>query len=171
MLAIWRAALGYDESRTDCTVEVYDGREINGALSRAMRAWYLTLLDTASAALLPVRAATARTAAAAGTGVVKASLPPDLRRPLVVDAPRWSRPAQVSADDGRLRELDAPFGAPDNYSPMAMLARDGSLLLAPLEESDAFTVTGVYDPGEEQYILDETLLSTIPASIPGYEQE
>lgn len=171
MLEIWRAALGYDESRTDCTVEVYDGREINEVLSRAMRAWYLGLLDTASPALLPTRATTARSTEAAGTAIIRAALPADMRRPLMVDAPRWSRPAAVETGLDRLRDVDAPYGCPDAASPMAALAPDGSLLLAPLDDGDAFTVTGVYDPGPAQYTLDESFLSTIPATIPGYEQE
>lgn len=171
MLGIWRAALGYDELRTDCTVEVYEGREINDVLSRAMRSWYLRLLDTASPGLLPTRASAARSTEAAGTALVRAVLPPDMRRPLMVDAPRWSRPAAVEDNLGRLHDVDAPYGCPDAASPLAVLASDGSLLLAPLEDGDAFTVTGVYDPGPEQYILDESFLSTIPATIPGYEQE
>lgn len=171
MLDIWRAALGYDEQRTDCTVEVYDGRDVNGMLSRAMRAWYLNLLDTASPALLPTRATTARTSEATGTSILRATLPPDMRRPLIVDAPRWTRPAPVEATLERLRDVDAPYGAPDASSPLVAIAPDGSLLLAPLDDGDAFTVTGVYDPGPEEYILDESLLNTIPASISAYEEE
>lgn len=168
MLALWRRRLGFDERRNDCTVEVYDGREVNDIITDAMRSWYLRLLDSAPLRLLPA-ARISCTAAPAGIHTMSISLPESCRRVTAVEAPRWDFPA-VPDSSGRAQEAISlaagPFGGPSDARPV--VADDGSrtLLAAPLDAGDAFTVTGISDPGDAVYILDESLLDTIPSSIP-----
>lgn len=169
MLAIWRRRLGFDEVREGCTVESFDGHAVDDAIAGAMRRWYLGLLDTAPAALVPVGRVAGAVATIAGSRLVKAVLPSACRRVLSVEAARWNCPALPVGGDraaAALARLSSPYGVPDDSQPLAMIADGGrALLLAPLEDADAFTITGVVDPGPDEYDLDESLLQTIPSRL------
>lgn len=165
MLAVWRRRLGYDEARTDCTIERYDGHDINGRLREAMRVWYLRLLDTADPRLLPHGAVVPAAVHACGSRQLLIELPAGCRRPLLMHAARWERPAAPAADPralAGLRRLASPFGWPDESCPAVCLLPDGRLVAAPLEEADAFTLDAVAEPADGSYVLDESLLETIP---------
>lgn len=164
MLAIWRTRLGFDELRTDCTVERYDGLDVNAGILAAMRAWYLNLLSTAPAQLLPVRQFSPATSAA-GSSLLRLVPPPECRRVLEVSSPRWACPAEPQSRRdvaGLLAGLSSPYAEAAPGLPVAAVCGDGSLLAAPLDEDSAVTLTGVADPGPDTYILDPSLLSSIP---------
>lgn len=165
MLGIWRRRLGYDDVRTDCSVESYDGHDVNGRIREAMRAWYLHLLDTADPRLLPHGPVAAESTQTAGPRRLLIRLPDRCRRPLRMTAARWDAPAEADPDPRRLdalRRLASPFGWPDDSCPAMCLLPGGDIVAAPLDEGDAFTVVAVTDPADGSYVLDESLLDTIP---------
>ncbi|MCM1033390.1 MAG: hypothetical protein NC405_06485 [Odoribacter sp.] len=168
MLTLWRRALGFDESRTDCTVEQYDGRSVNDTITEAMRAWYLNHLDTANPGLLPVDKVSTTTVTE-GHSLLRIKPSKNCRRPLEVTAARWNTPAFVAPCKlytPMLARLSSPYSTITESQPVAVLHPDGrSILAAPLDEGDAFIVEGVTDPDEDTYIIDDSLLTTIPDTI------
>ena len=45
MLQIWRRCAGLEPSASSCTVERFDGIDVDTRLEGLMRLWYLALLD------------------------------------------------------------------------------------------------------------------------------
>lgn len=169
MLALWRRRLGYDAVRTDCTVEAVDGHDVDTLIATAMRAWYLRQLDEAPASLVNTARAIPASVSSLGAGVMQAVLPAACRRVIAVTAARWNLPARLV--DARSPEATAlmsrirsPYAMPGDSSPLAVIAPD-RLYLLPLDEGDAFVIDAVIDPGDQSYIIDESLLSTIPETL------
>lgn len=48
MLQTWRDCAGLEPLSADCSIERFDGIDINSRLTRLMRQWYLALLDSAA---------------------------------------------------------------------------------------------------------------------------
>lgn len=169
MLALWRRRLGYDDLRRECNIEFFEGHDVDGTIADNMRRWYLHMLDTAPPALVPTRWLAPAAIKAAGTSLVRMAIPESARRVLAVESPRWSRPAEpLMADAARvaLARLASPFCIPDSAQPLVAVEPDGrAVLAAPLDPSDAVTVLVVTDPGPESYIIDESLLNTIPTTL------
>lgn len=169
MLALWRSRLGFDAVRTDCTVEAVDGHDVDSLIAQAMRSWYLRQLDEAPASLVNMARALPVSATSLGAGVMQVRLPDTCRRVTAVTAARWNLPARLVDADAPdavalMSRIGSPYGMPDNYCPVAVIAPD-RLYLLPLDEGDAFMIDGVIDPGDESYIIDESLLSTIPETL------
>lgn len=168
MLALWRRRLGFDELRDDCSVEVFEGRQVNDLIATAMRSWYLRLLDSADSRLLPVKTVSYVDFFSAGRNLLRIVPADNVRRIIAIEAPRWDHPvAPIPFKDAAdaLNLLKGPFGAPSPSAPLAVDTGFRHILAAPLEPSDAFSLLGIADPGSDRYILDEVLLDTIPNSI------
>ena len=165
MLRLWRIAAGLEPLRADCTVEIIEGIDTDAMIRHHMRAWYLKLLDTAPVQLLPVAdiAPDLHLAHAPG-GAATATLPSRARRLIDIRLSSWMQPAIPHADPAAtLRLAVNPYCAPGPHSP-ACTATGRHLLLTPAR-ADTDTVVramAVTDPGPDAYILDETLLHTIP---------
>lgn len=168
MLALWRRRLGFDEIRDDCSVEVFEGRQVNDLIATAMRSWYLRLLDSADTRLLPVGIVSYTDCLSAGRNLLRIVPAANVRRVIAVEAPRWDHPVTPipyqDATDA-LNLLKGPFGAPSASAPLAVDTGHRDILAAPLQLSDAFSLYGIADPGNGRYILDEVLLDTIPNSL------
>lgn len=164
MLRIWRRHLGLDSVRVDCTVEAFDGADIDALITDAMRAWYLELLDTAPLHLVPTGRATVRSTSVLANSLMHITVGPEVRRVVDIESPRWSRPAAIMARAGMEVVMSRAMSPYCEWWPWAAVqGRD--IIAAPLEESDAFTVTAVIDPGADKYILDQTLVKTIPETL------
>lgn len=165
MLAIWRGALGLDTAYAECSIEQFDGLNVNDLIAQRMRQWYLNLLDTAAPALLPTADIAARcTRVARPNNAAAITLPDDCRRVVHVRAASWPVAIAPTADTARAALLGHPFAAPTARRPLA-IATLRSILIAPCAPADAIEVLAVVDPGEQFYTLDESLLATIPSTI------
>ncbi|MEZ3525578.1 MAG: hypothetical protein K1V77_08475 [Muribaculaceae bacterium] len=161
MLKLWRTRAGLEPRRTDCTVERVEGIDADTIIEPRMRAWYLHLLDTAPAELLPVDDAAASISLAGGCG----TLPPHVRRLLALRLSSWSTTAiPASAEHAaRIAALARnPYSAPGTSQPACTVAAR-RISVAPWHTGDIVVMaTAVSDPGPDTYILDESLLSQIP---------
>lgn len=165
MLRLWRVAAGLEPLRADCTVEIVEGIDTDAMILNRMRAWYLKLLDTAPAQLLPVAdiAPDLHLAHAPG-GAATATMPARARRIIDIRLSSWMQPAEPHTDTAAVLRLAAnPYCAPGPHSP-ACTATGRHLLLTPAcaHTDTVVRAMAVTDPGPETYILDETLLDTIP---------
>ncbi len=168
MLALWRRALGFDTLRTDCSIEVFDGIDLDTVILERMRRWYLGLLDTADPSLLPIsEIATSLVPEAAGSIGVSMQLSEIHRRIVAVHAASWNYAVAPSEPDYaamRLQFSSSPYARPSSGSPLAWV-RAGVLSLAPCKLGEALSIRAVVDPGPDMYILDDSLLSTIPTTL------
>lgn len=171
MLAIWRSRLGFDEVHTGCTVESFDGHDVDSRIRQAMRAWYLRLLDTAQARLLPCEQVEAASTQVYGRRQLLIRLPDRCRRPLRMHADRWCSAASPDSSERTLVDLQrlaSPFGWPDDSCPIVCLLPDGAVVAAPLEPDNDFSIYAVVEPADGSYTLDESLLDTIPNRLTDY---
>lgn len=175
MLQAWRRAAGLEPSFTSCSIEVFDGIDVDKRLSSMMRQWYLGLLDTASPDLIgPLSEASALLTLRHSPGDRHAAVTPDpsLRRLSSLRLSGWHR-AAVIADARDIPALiamqDNPFCAAGNCSPLAWRDRAGKIFAAPASEtSTVVEAWAVVDPGDGTYILDERALETIPAYLKNF---
>lgn len=164
MLAIWRRTLGFECTRADASVAVFEGISTDLWLGERMRRWYLRLLDTASPSLLPVtEGAPDATLRELPGDMLLVSPAPGVRRVVSVRMEGWQRtlePLDTTLCVRRLRRMASPYARPDVYEPLAVTAYDGVLVTPPA--SGIVAHLGVIaDPGPDNYILDESLLETI----------
>lgn len=163
MLTIWRNALGLTPVNDDCNISSVESLDIDRWLCRHMRQWYLNILDTADPWLCPVTNA-ARQADLSRRGLFGLiTLPEGTRRALSVKMSEWINPVQVQpyADVmDRVRRMASAFARPGCHEPLAYNGAQG-VMVAPVQGTVEH-LTVIADPGEELYILDEVLLSTIP---------
>lgn len=167
MLKLWRSAAGLEPLRSDCSVERIEGIDADAIIGPRMRAWYLRLLDTAPAALLPVADVAGElvlTPDRAG-GSATAVMPQRVRRLLDVRLTGWlnaALPRDAAAAARRCRMGLNPYLRPGLTHPMCLT--DGhTMRVEPFEDGDIVAAArAVCDPGPERYTLDESLLATIP---------
>lgn len=152
MLKIWRRNIGLEPLRADCTIEAYEGIEINDIIGRRMRKWYLELLDTAPAHLLPLEDVGAQSSVAGRV----VSLPANARRPLSVKLKGWPRAALIAVE-ARPARISPNYGDISGRRwPTAR--RAGGVLEVSPEGTAVESLVAVVDPGPDTYILDESLL-------------
>lgn len=174
MLAIWRSRLGFDELHTDCSIESFDGYDVDSRIRQAMRAWYLRLLDTAQPRLLPCEQVEASSTQVFGHRQLLIRLPGRCRRPLRMHADRWCSAAAPDCSERTLLDLQrlaSPFGWRDDSFPIMCLLPDGAVVAAPLDCDDTFSIFAVVEPADGAYTLDESLLDTIPNRLTDYYYE
>ncbi len=152
MLSIWREKLGFDISRNDCTIEQFELLDVNSIIARRMRLWYLGLLDSASPALLPLKSISPTVRL--HESYVSISLPDNCRRITMVSVGGWL--ADIKTDDAYIPRI-----ASDYMNPHAVIVGK-TLLVGLCYSSETLKIEAILDPGENSYILDEFLLSTIP---------
>lgn len=172
MLQAWRKAAGLEPSIDSCSIEAFDGIDVNDRISTLMRQWYLALLDTADPALIPPPADAAGALSLHYQGGGRAIITPDqsVRRLLSVKLSEWSRPADIvdgSSIALAIAMLDNPFSAAGPASPIAWRDSSGRIFAAPATGSSSIvSSSAVIDPGPDSYILDERALETIPSPLP-----
>ena len=169
MLAYWRRALGFDTSRPDCDISIYEGIDVDGIIRVRMRQWYLRQLDTALPCMVNHEDVASRCSMAPSKHVADAALitlPADARRPMSVKLSGWEVPAPVvtpSEAAQRIKRMASPFGRPGCCDPLALKTEAGIEVYP--ARGTLQSLRAVVDPGEDLYILDEFLLETIPNSL------
>lgn len=168
MLAIWRTRLGLQTSRTDASVVIFEGIDTDAHISRRMRLWYLDLLRTADPSLLPTAdVARQATLSAFSPATRLISLPDGALRPLLVKMQGWISPVVPLAGEPAARaiaRLASPYAQPCTEAPLAACIT-ATLLVGPVETPVIESLTAVVDPGPDRYVLDESLLNTIPTQL------
>ncbi len=168
MLAEWRRVLGLAPALTGCTVEIVGGINLEPDISRAMRIWYLAQLDTAPLHLVPHRDIASQATLIRGQQLARVSLPASVRRVVSVRLSGWhAAAAPVAADTAapRIARLASPFGRPGNAQPLAAFLPEGLAVAPAAPDAVVESLIAVVDPGPETYVLDESLLATIPADL------
>lgn len=166
MLRLWRQSAGLEHLNSECSVERFDGIDLDAIIAARMRLWYLALLDEGSPNLIgkPVDA-TALLSITDGRVMADTSV----RRISSLRLSSWERPAEVvdgAAIAGRLGLQDNPYSAAGAVSPIAWRDSGGTVRVAPCGSDDYITEAYAWlDPGDDQYILDERALATIPKEL------
>lgn len=163
MLGIWRRALGLETRRRDCSVDSFEGIDSDDILLRHIRSWYLDILDTAPAHLIPtVDIADKISLSAADNlwGVI--DLPDSVRRPISVRLDGWENHAVVQAAEyaaPNLRNLANRFIRPGKIAPAAVLV-GRQIRVTPVDDCQALkSLICVDDPGNDLFVLDEALVN------------
>lgn len=165
MLEIWRKRLGLQPRMADCSVAAFEGIDLDDLIAARMREWYLGLLDNAPAHLIPTADIASDVAIRLDDSPLwlTVSLPDSIRRPLSVKLKGWMVSVPVlSVEEAAttVARMASPYARPGVYAPLAVISPMG-LRVTPaaglVEE-----LIAVSDSGPESYILDESLLSTIP---------
>ena len=166
MLNLWRARAGLDTRLAGCNIEAVEGFDADSAIAPRMRAWYLRLLDSAPAALLPVEDVSAEIMLViSASGSATASLPVRARRLLELRLASWRNPAvPVVHGEATRRQILAlnPYSAPGAVAPMCAVAGRALRLMPAAHADKVARAMAVVDPGPDIYILDESLLNEIP---------
>ncbi len=114
---------GFSSLHEDCTVERFDGIDIDSVLRPRLEAEHLQRLDSADLDLLRLEDVRARVALASRGGVTVLELPPDCRRLVSVRLSGWKRQAEiVDADSGdpRLKRIGNEYALPGAEHPLAV---------------------------------------------------
>lgn len=163
-----RIAAGLKFLRSDCTVELVDGTDVDATDSQTLRRRYLQLLDTAPPHLLPTADIADEINLTVASGFHgEAALPERCRRLVNIRLGAWQRPAfpvnreQYTAGSRHRKELN-PYSVPDNSEPVAVTEPDGTLTVIPaMRGAEVARAIAVIDPGDGTYILDESLLDAL----------
>ncbi len=160
MLEIWRRARADGPLRLDCTVDRTDGPDVDAILTDEMRAWYLSLLDSAPVSRLALcnNAELARINAA-DDGILMLTAPAGCRRIISVFFDGWNIPVSVEPRHALPSSLRNPFCrrprafalAPDR---IAVIGASGKL-----KEMNC-----AMDISDKVYIFDDSALNDIPKS-------
>lgn len=170
MLMHWRRAQGLEPSRTDCTVEQFEGIDFTLQLATRMRQWYLDLLDFAPENLLsPRNMAASATVEATSPGVWRVTLPENVRRVFRVSLQDTIGPFPVIPFGG-YEARHALTMAQNRYNrgcpavPVVLGERNNLLIFNGTEsqQPQPIMIICAVDPGDESYELDESALSKIP---------
>lgn len=172
MLQTWRQCAGLEPLVSACTVERFDGVDVDSRLAAMMRQWYLALLDAGDPSLLgPAADASGLVTVdpAAADGCARLICDASVRRLMSVRLSGWERPADVvdSRDVSRTLALQSnPFSRAGNSGPIAWRDASGCLFAIPAAPGSAVVCATAYiDAGPESYRLDERALAAIPDSI------
>lgn len=167
MLELWRRSLGFAPRRAGCSVTVYEGVDYDDLIERRMRQWYLHLLDTADPRLLPTADLASKAAVSIGedSDWAVVALPDEARRPLSVRLRGWLADAKVITPleaDHAVARMASPYAKPGPRTPLAVF--DGHSIRVTPRTGIVDSLIAVVDLGEDEYILDSSLLSTIPTT-------
>ncbi|MDE6397486.1 MAG: hypothetical protein K2K84_09455 [Muribaculaceae bacterium] len=168
MLGKWRRGALLEPALADCSVERFDGLQVDPVLRQAMRTWYLGLLREGNPAMLKVTDISDRAGLRPeGTGRWRVTVPADTVRilELTIEGQPW--PVRT-LDVNRETDRRAIAALGNRYCRMSFTAvigadRQWTLTGPPLESPGIASCRAITDPGDEIYVLDERLLDEIPA--------
>lgn len=168
MMSQWRSARGLDPERSDSSVEVFEGAGVAGRLATEMRQWYLHLLDTAPLRYLVLTDIAAKLQPCGDSDGTFSTytLPRDVRRVIDVTIEGFGRPVPVTdgADSTWAGVTGNPYVRGNALGPRAFVSVDTLTVIS--DTPPVLTrVRAVTDPGDEEYIFDESALSLIPGRI------
>jgi hypothetical protein len=161
LLEYRRKIAGLEPLRTDCSIEIVDGIDVDSLLEQELRLWYLDLLDNGDVALLEttdIASTLALSTRPDGAAIIK--LPDNCRRVLSIRLNGWLTDAKVldlRSAERRLQLLRNAYARPGTADPLAVDLGNGSLLVAPADSYVASAVA-IRDPGDDKFIFDEKAL-------------
>lgn len=168
MLQTWRSCAGLEPLSADCTIERFDGIDIDARLTELMRQWYLALLDEGDPSLVgQPTAASALVSLSYADGDYSARVvcQPAVRRLCSIRLSGWQREAQISDRSHVTAELalqSNPYSRAGECEPLAWRETDGTVRAVPASAaSRVAAASAIVDPGEDSYRLDSRALSTI----------
>lgn len=167
MLAIWRTAAGLQFNHPDCSVESFNGIDIDAFLLPKITAWYLKILDSADPNLLDVVTLSdvLTVKPLNDFNIALISRPARCRRIVEVNSSAWLKPATPTPlidVDHCLVRMTNKFSAPGPAAPLAACSL-GGIIAAPYSQGDTLSVSAILDPADDTFTLDDSLLSTIPS--------
>lgn len=167
MLERFRLAGGLEHLRSDCTVEITDGVDLDGMLAEQLRRRYAELLaegppellvtEEAGGALTDVRPLR--------EGLGDVVLPDGCVRVLEIRMEGWARPAAVEPAEALgalMMSLDNVYTRCAPEYPRAVLGPDGRhVYVHPMTGRKVLSARGVLDPGPERFVVQEAALSRL----------
>lgn len=162
MLDKWMLMKGFALARTDASVIRADGIDIEVMMEAEMRAWYLSMLDTAPPHLVGAADIADRVALTVDSDglTARVALPADCRRVVRFRLDGWHNDATIAApDSAAARREDNRLTRSGMWRPVAVLWPDGVLTVRALPTGPkriaALVVVG--DTGPDLYRFDESL--------------
>ena len=170
MLAQWKARHFLEPIRTDCSEVRTSGIDIDYVLKLEIRDWYLNLLDTGDAKMLPITDLALETAAMKrpDSGAVVGKLPESCRRVLAVRIKGCEQDiipyTDVNCYEVSLQRSEYSRGGA--YEPVAVLGMGNNLTVyahdAAGNPPEIEHIYAVVLPEDGTYTFDESAHSTIP---------
>lgn len=166
MLQTWRLCAGLESLTSDCSVERFDGVDIDSRLTVLMRQWYLSLLDEGDPLMIGLPS-DARSLVSLQTDgyCATVSCHTSVRRLCTIRLSDWKREAPIVDHQAvaKLLPLQSnPFARAGVCDPVAWREHDGTIRIIPAKTSSLVTVAkAIIDPGEETYRFDSRALSTV----------
>lgn len=114
---------GFESLHSDCTVERFDGIELDAVLRPRLEAEYLEWLDSADHDLLQLEDVRTQVVLTSRGGASVLELPGDYRCLVAIRLAGWNRRAEIiDADSGdpRLRRIGNEFALPGPEHPLAI---------------------------------------------------
>lgn len=166
MLQTWRLCAGLESLASDCSVERFDGVDIDSRLTALMRQWYLSLLDEGDPRLIGLPSDAVSLVSVKPDGYVAAvTCHESVRRLCSIRLSDWKREAMVVDREtlARLLPLQSnPFARAGVCDPVAWRDTDGTVRAIPAKTSSLVVeAKAIIDPGENTYRLDSRALSTV----------
>lgn len=169
LLQICRTIAGLDTTDQLCSIERFDGFDVDAVIRQRMRHWYLRLLSSSIPGLNPpVSDATALTTLTRlnDSPVARVNTDDSVCNLLSLQLNDWHTPVPVMSEAQaapRIPLLANPFSSPGKNNPLLWRAADGQIYAAPVSESsEVYDARGIIDPGPDTYILPPAALAAIP---------
>lgn len=166
MLKRRRTIAGLEPLRTDCSVTLNQGLDVDELLELDLRNWYLNLLDTAHRRFLATEDVSSLVSTRIVDGHMEITLPTSVRRVFELRLSNWFMPVTVlpgkNLGEVRLWQHN-PYTVAKCDSPVAVaveteLPITRILAWPATEQSVVECIIAVRDPGKELYIMDECAL-------------
>lgn len=166
MLQTWRLCAGLESLASDCSVERFDGVDIDSRLTALMRQWYLSLLDEGNPQMIGLPSDAVSLVSVRPDGYsATVTCHESVRRLCSIRLSDWKREAMIVDRDivDKLLPLQSnPFARAGVCDPVAWRETDGSIHVIPAKTSSLVVdAKAIVDPGEETYRLDSRALSTV----------
>lgn len=163
-----RQILGFEHSLVSANIEQTDGIRVDDLIDKAIRAWYLDLLDNGDIAMLVPQTPEHLSVTLSRTcDGAQLTLPDSVRRVLFVHHEGWKRAANVLPASELQRIVSRqrnPFTAATPYTPVAVEDPDcRHIVTFPTPENANGAVTAVIDPGDDDFIFDESAIASLAA--------
>lgn len=161
---------GYEPANLDFTIERTDGINVDAIVANRLRRWYVEQLHTAPLCYLPVEDVAAEAAVTPGKipNSCIVTLPDGCLRPQSISFEGWTSEVTVLPEEqyhNIVRAQDNQYLRASADYPVAALCpgRPRSIIAFPTSGGKLTSLIAVKDPGDNIYILDETLLNHLPA--------